>query len=387
MKKSIPLDVSSTLGAISTDTPIAATPYANATGVTTEKAPVLIAVRSTATVTAEEFATRMVKAGGQGTEAQARLALNAVAAVLGELVAEYGAITVNTPFGTIQTFIAGTLENAQDTPDPETNRAFLGVVVPEVYRRQFAQMTAYVPTDACPAALKRVRDKATNAKGICGTSPFYLEGRGMTIGGEGEKLELLDPLTRDKICDIAVDAESKSQVQVLCSLAGGAAVPVGDYLLRLTTLAGSETTLWPVDLKVEVVEAIPAPPTPIYTSDLGGIRVFAAKDSQGDALPDDELNVLGTDDQLILEGEGLVLTDPEHPTTGIGKAYFKASDSAETCESSLTPLGDGKLALSLGMDSAALEDGSYPDAKYIFFAYKDGESDSLEIPFRLLKQA
>ena len=47
----------------------------------------------------------------------------------------------------------------------------------------------------------------------------------------------------------------------------------------------------------------------------------------------------------------------------------------------------GKLALSLGMDSAALEDGSYPDAKYIFFAYKDGESDSLEIPFRLLKQA
>ena len=47
----------------------------------------------------------------------------------------------------------------------------------------------------------------------------------------------------------------------------------------------------------------------------------------------------------------------------------------------------GKLALSLGMDSAALEDGSYPDAKYIFFCYTDGESDSLEIPFRLLKQA
>ena len=262
MKKSIPLDVSSTLGTIATDKPLEITPYANATGVTTEKAPVLIAVRSAATVTAEEFATRMVKAGGQGTEAQARLMLNAVAAVLGDLVEEYGAVTVNTPFGTIQTFIAGTLENAQDKPDPETNRAFLGVVVPEAYRRQFAQMTAYVPAEACPAALKRIRDKATNAKGIRGVSPFYLEGRGMTIGGEGEMLELLDAVTREKLCDIAVDAESKSPVQFLCTLAPQTALEAGEYLVRLTTLAGGETTLWPVELKVELLEAVtPTAPT------------------------------------------------------------------------------------------------------------------------------
>ena len=262
MKKSIPLDVSSTLGKIATDKPLEITPYANATGVTTEKAPVLIAVRSVATVTAGEFAARMVKAGGQGTEAQARLALNAVAAVLGDLVEEYGAITVNTPFGTIQTFIAGTLENAQDTPDPETNRAFLGVVVPEAYRRQFAQMTAYVPAEACPVALKRVRDKATNAKGIRGTDPFYLEGRGMTIGGEGETLELLDAVTRDKVCDVSVDAESKSPVQFLCTLAPQTALEAGEYLVRLTTLAGGETTLWPIELKVTLLEAItPTGPT------------------------------------------------------------------------------------------------------------------------------
>ena len=99
MKKSIPLDVSSTLGTIPTDKPIEATAYANATGVTTEKAPVLIAVRSAATVTAEQFAARMLKVGGQGTEAQARLALNAVAAVLGELVGEYGAVTVTNAHG------------------------------------------------------------------------------------------------------------------------------------------------------------------------------------------------------------------------------------------------------------------------------------------------
>ena len=43
MKKSIPLEVSSTLGTIATDKPLEISPYANATGVTTEKAPVLIA--------------------------------------------------------------------------------------------------------------------------------------------------------------------------------------------------------------------------------------------------------------------------------------------------------------------------------------------------------
>ena len=296
MKKSIPLDVSSTLGTISTDTPIAATPYANATGVTTEKAPVLIAVRSTATVTAEEFATRMVKAGGQGTEAQARLALNAVAAVLGELVEEYGAITVNTPFGTIQTFIAGTLESAQDAPDPETNRAFLGVVVPETYRRQFARMTAYVPTGACPAALKRVRDKATNAKGIRGASPFYLEGRGMTIGGEGETLELLDAATRDKLCDIAVDAESKSPVQFLCTLSPQAAIEAGTYLLRLTTLAGGEATLWPVELKVELLEAA-APTDPYFVE------------------PTDELE-LAEGGEIVIAGGNLPERSQWNPTDG-----------------------------------------------------------------------
>ena len=292
MKRNIPLEVSSTLGRIATDKPLEISPYANETGVTTEKAPVLIAVRSAATVTAEEFAMRMVKTGGQGTEAQARLALNAIAAVLRELVEEYGAITVNTPFGTVQTYVSGTLENAQDAPDPETNRAFLGVIVPEAYRRQFAQMAAYVPAGACPVALKRVRDKATNRQGIAGTQPFYLEGRGMTIGGEGETLELLDPVTREKICDISVDAESKSGVQFLCTLAPQTAVEAGDYLVRLTTLAGGETTLWPVEIKVALIAAVEPPVTPTvndiasegHTGEIVSGTPFAAKGGGLDAF-------------------------------------------------------------------------------------------------------
>ena len=304
MKKQIPLEVSSTLGTIATDKPLEITPYANATGVTTEKAPVLIAVRSEGTVDADQFAARMPVAGGQGTAAQARLAINAIAAVLNDIVGEYGAITVNTPFGTVQTFVAGTLENANDAPDPDVNCAFLGVVVPEAYRRQFAQMTAYVPASACPAALKRVRDKATNAKGIVGTEPFYLEGVGMTIGGDGETLELLDAVTRDKLCDVAVDPETKSTVQFQCQLVPEAAIAAGTYLLRLTTLAGGEpgAALWPVELKVELLEAVTPSKVPFTFCESDGSAMTSI-------LSADYKAFLRSDEHEFAEGETLTLTN------------------------------------------------------------------------------
>ena len=269
MSKALPIAVSSTLTNIeSAGQVLTVSPYANA-GVTAEQAPVLLSVVSKRTMEAEEFASRMLTVGGQGTLAQARLVVNGIAGVMMDLVEEYGAITVQTPFGTVQTFVSGSVDSATAQPDPETNRAFLGVVVPETFRRQFAQFEPYVPADACPAALKRVRDKATNAKGIRGVSPFYLEGRGMTFGGEGETLDLLDPVTRDVICAVSVDAELRGETQFLCTLSPQTAIEAGEYLVRLTTLAGGETTLWPVELKVELLEAAPAPAPSIddvYTS-------------------------------------------------------------------------------------------------------------------------
>ena len=43
-------------------------------------------------------------------------------------------------------------------------------------------------------------------------------------------------MTRDKLCDISVDAESKSTVQFLCTLSPQTAIEKGDYLIRLMTL-------------------------------------------------------------------------------------------------------------------------------------------------------
>ena len=272
-KTSIPLTISSKLTNLDTGaTLLQATPYANATGTTTDKAPVLLALESERTVGADEFAAGMREAGGQGTAAQARLVVNAVASVIADLVEKYGAISVQTPFGTVETFISSSIANAHDTPDPEVNHAWLGVVIPEAYRRQFAQIETYIPADACPAKLKRVRDKATGKAVIVGTDEFYLEGYGMTQGGPGETLALHDA-AGEKLCDIDVKSqEQPSEIQHVCSLVPQTAIPKGRHVIHMTTLAGGESTLWPLTLPVELAEAVEPPPanptlTKVHPSD------------------------------------------------------------------------------------------------------------------------
>ena len=303
MANILPLTVSSKTADITlAGSPLRVNPFANA-GITAADAPVLLSLGSNGTVGADAFAARMVKAVGQGTKAEARLFINSLAAVMGDLVDEYGAITVNTPFGTVQTFIAGTLANPQDQPDPAVNYPFLGVVIPEAYRRLFAKIETYVPTDACPVSLKRVRDKATDRRGIRGTNPFYLEGGGMTVGGEGETLELLDPVTRDKLCDISVDPEKKSKAQFLCQLAAQTAIEAGTYLVRLTTLAGGEPggPLWPVELKVELLEAV-VPPEPMAKSEDGLIKVWKVEPAEGEKITLSK-NIKVTGEMLGYDGE------------------------------------------------------------------------------------
>ena len=272
-KTSIPLTISSKLTNLDTGaTLLQATPYANATGTTTDKAPVLLALESERTVGADEFAAGMREAGGQGTAAQARLVVNAVASVIADLVEKYGTISVQTPFGTVETFISSSIANAHDTPDPEVNHAWLGVVIPEAYRRQFAQIETYIPADACPAKLKRVRDKATGKAVIVGTDEFYLEGYGMTQGGPGETLALHDA-AGEKLCDIDVKSqEQPSEIQHVCSLVPQMAIPKGRHVIHMTTLAGGESTLWPLTLPVELAEAVEPPPVAPTLTDLHAER-------------------------------------------------------------------------------------------------------------------
>ena len=256
MSTRIPLEISSTLDAATRATLLLGasaevSPYANETD-TAPKAPVLVSIAANRTVGADEFAKLMLENGNQGTLPQARLTVNAVAAVLTRLASDYGSVTVQTPFGTVETYVAGSVANAQDAADPDENYAWLGVVLPEAFRRTVAAIETYVPSGACPAALKRIRDKATNAAHIADTGEFYLEGLGLTFGHPDETLALHDPDGDAKVCDVGVGPDP-SEVQFVCALPR--AVAPGDYMLRLVTRAGGEK-LWPLALKAKVVSQI-----------------------------------------------------------------------------------------------------------------------------------
>jgi len=277
----IPLSVSSTLtNAITLPNALTVTPYGNQTGKTGAAAPVLIAVESEGTVDVEAFAAALPAKGGQGTASQARLVVNAVAAVLSDLVAEYGAITVATPLGLVETFVSGSLEYATDAVDPAVNVPFLGIVPGADVMKTFAQIETYVPTASCPAALKRIRDVATEAHEIHGTNPWYAQGYGMTTGGTGETVKLLNPLTRAEVCTVAVDALTKSQSQFKCTLPGTATIPAGYYILQIMTLAGGQTTLWPLELRVYL--AVGIAPTPTVT--IAKVRNDHDGTKSGDAM-------------------------------------------------------------------------------------------------------
>ena len=89
MSTRIPLELSSTLDATQRATLLLGasaevSPYGNETD-TAGKAPVLVSIAANRTVDADEFAKLMLENGNQGTLPQARLVVNAVAAVLTRL--------------------------------------------------------------------------------------------------------------------------------------------------------------------------------------------------------------------------------------------------------------------------------------------------------------
>ena len=286
---------------------------------------------------------------------------------------------------TSRLYILGRFE-APDATVPTENIEL--VVIPlEGFRLDLSGWTLQNVNAGNTLELKTISDKGGADMGtVTGAKPIEIHGVNCPVDASKEdegvwlsaKAKSGEEIVEQKLTVVSSDVKT-----IVVASPGELLAPFAKATFTVRSRAGNPEGL-PQEKEISATVKYVAP-QPIYESDLGGIKVFAAKDSQGDELPDDELNVPDTDAQLILEGEGLVATDPEHPTTGINKVYFKSSDSAETCESSLTPLGDGKLALSLGMYSAVLEDGSYPNAKYIFFCYTDGESDSLEIPFALHK--
>jgi len=323
----LPLKVSSKSTDIELGGPITINPFANA-GVTAEDAPVLFSLEADYVLNAESFASRMVKSGGQGTAAQARLALNGTEAVIEDLVDAYGAVSVQTPLGTIETFVAGTVEHAQAQPDPTTNYAFLGIVVPEAYRKLFASIETTIPSEVIRVSLKRVRDKATAKQAIFGTGAFYLKGRNMNYGETGTKLELQNYVTRVKVCDVAVDATTKSLSSLVWTLPATTAVPTGTYWLELTAKVGDKTC--PVGLKVEVAEAVvPPPPVPTIAKVVDVMHL----DSPTDHVGGDQTGIQLSGENLALAGYQLTM---EYRTSA--EAAWQALSSYEVAQATVNKI-------------------------------------------------
>ena len=296
MSKKIPISVTSTIAKENEARPLSVDPYANNTGKTGELAPILIAVKSEGTVDAENFAALMVKNGGQGTEAQARLFVNSMFAVIADLVEEYGAVTVETPFGTVQTFVTGSLENAHDAADSEVNYPFIGVKPCKAIVNAISGLEATVAAGTCPASVRRVMDKASGELNkIHGTGEFYIDGDNITLGGEGEKVELYDETAKAKVADITV-IDHTSLAHVIAKLPATVAIPKGKYFVRVTTTGGGEQ-LWPVGCKATLVEAVEPASGPTVTGTTPAKLNF---DQTGDKINGTGLD-LGEGDTVKLE--------------------------------------------------------------------------------------
>ena len=364
----------------------------NKMSTTQAEAPYLGAVQAKGTIDFDGFVKGVKDAGCSESELEIRRVLTKHEELMKDYVAQN--YKVYCPYGIAGVHITKAFPAQDASFDPQVNEAIMSIQTNAETRNSLVGVTLK-EDKAVAATLKGMKFNSVCTDGtrfgvvVC-YQPFTVAGSGLHLNPakSTDKLTFTNDKTGDvtEVMSYTCDGEGfRIDAQVNVSLTPGKYTLTGYADMGDAEHPNVHSAT--IKVTVEAGEAPVPPPPPIYESSLGGIKVYAAKDSLGDELPDDELNVPDTDAQLILGGEGLVTTDPEHPTTGISKVYFKSSDSAETCESTLTPVGEGKLALSLGMDSAVLEDGSYPNAKYIFFCYTDGESDSLEIPFRLHKGA
>jgi len=230
-------------------------------GATAATAPVLLTLQSDGTLNAEGLAKAICAIATSFTEVEGRYIVNAVEQALVEIVTNCQYPTnVQLGFATFLWEVAGSLEAADAPANPLTNVPFMTGLVPERYRKVFASYDTYVPTTDLPCILKRIRDKATNTATIHGTNTFYLEGRGLTYGGTGEKVELWNS-RGGKVCDVTV-SKHDSMILFECAIPANPSeeIEVGQYYwIKITTLAGGGSaggTLYTSDLKVEFAEGV-----------------------------------------------------------------------------------------------------------------------------------
>lgn len=221
--------------------------HENAMEASKDKAPILLSVPTAGSVKGAELAHMIAADADSIGEAEAARWLNGLGEKLVKCAEE--AINVQLGFVTFELSVAGSLESGDEPIDPDTNYLQYTGVVSDDLRKLFASIETRIDSAEVGVDVKRVRDVATGKGAIVATNPFHLKGVKMTYGAPGEKIELLKSDKETKLVDVVVD-DHASEIEFECRLAD--AVEAGRHYIKVTTLAGGKSTLYPVGTFVEV---------------------------------------------------------------------------------------------------------------------------------------
>ena len=356
--------------------PILGASHPNA-GATAEAANYLFSFETERSVGAAELAVKTQQEANRGTVTEAEFALSSLKGLLVDLCNEYGAVTIQTPFGTFVTRCAGSVDNAFSLP--AEGSVYLDFVFSDAQRREFAKIEARVPV-AGEAARKIVRVTTHNPHGkgerekvLLVGQPFHLEGLNITYGGAGERLELWDLARTAKVCDVTVNTHAVGSLW-FCTMPDMAITP-GRYKLVLNTLAGGDSL---IQLTHEVdVEGEPSPPPPIAETEDGQVKIMTLTDG-GESSP------LRFGHEWAGTGEGF-----QNSEAGwyVELAILRPTPEGEPIDVGCLATSDTALTVTTSQESAPAA-GDYPNATLdIGFAHDDGGelvAESLTIPIHLI---
>jgi len=272
--------------------------------------------------------------------------------------------------------VAGSVPSANSAPSAVDNPVWIAVY-PSAELQSVAASIETMPNLASqPFQIKEVFGADHVPNRVKAGTQMLVMGVGLTMGGEGEKVEIARGASVTECTYVPRKGDLNTRIRATVP----STVPAGKGYSLLVTARGKHgeepTTLSKGN--IEIVAADLPPPTPIYTSTLGGTKVYTGVDDHEHDLPSGPVAVMATTDRLTLTGQ-LQATSETAPTTGITHVFIQdvTGDNIE-CPFAFGPTGTMKL--NVGAALAEVPAGTYANAKFTFFCYTNGEQDGLTIP-------
>ena len=177
--------------------------YANH-GATAAKAQYLCQIPSAGSMEAAELAAEVAKASGK-SEIEIRTFINSLYEVMTDFIKAHGAVRIETPWGVLETMVAGSLPTAISPIDPEKNYAYLNLTPSEAFQRAAQGLTFFNATEGlAPFKVETVRQAVSGDD-----MPFAIWSE---IKVRGTNLTL-DPEVSVKFLDLETGVETPATIR------------------------------------------------------------------------------------------------------------------------------------------------------------------------------